>query len=203
MLVLLLSAALANCASGKAQKKSVPPEQRVLNSDRIEQRFGSFGIQLLDSPATLRVANLYSADGAARVTRTLAVTRLENVTAHRAILLADREIRAGASIGITLRAHGWEVNKQHRMTDQLQLRPDVHRRAATLMRLQHAQPVAVHVYDLIAVREGQRLHYARIAEVHHPAYLSPTQLQDIFGTHAPGDAPARAQLLSWVEPALH
>ncbi len=200
--LLLLSALLASCTSGEGLERSPTGERQLLNSERIEQRFGSFGIRLLRSPANLRVASLFSGEGAQRVTRTFAVTRLQEIVDGSALAPADREIRAGSSIGITLKRHGWTVDKHHRLTDQLQLLPDVHQRVARLMGLKRRQPLAVHVYDLMAARDGQRLHYARIAEVHHPAYLTLPLLQRIYGAHGATDAAAREALLGWAQPAL-
>lgn len=51
------------------------PVSALLNSERIAQRYGSYGIEVLASDCGLRVSDLYSGEQTDRVTRTLAVVR--------------------------------------------------------------------------------------------------------------------------------
>ena len=41
-------------------KQVEEPARPLLNSERIKQKFGSYGINILDANAELRVSNLYS-----------------------------------------------------------------------------------------------------------------------------------------------
>ena len=50
-------------------------ESVILNSDRIEQRFGSYGIEVLASEAGLRRSNLFSYEGDTAICRTYAVVQ--------------------------------------------------------------------------------------------------------------------------------
>lgn len=91
----VLAAALSACV--------VEPE--LLNSERIESQFGSFGIELVAYQDGVRRANLYSIEGDRRVCRTYAVVRFDDVPDN---IIADEHARivAGASIGATFKANG-------------------------------------------------------------------------------------------------
>src|SRR5690606_34722880 len=49
------------------------PQRELLNSERIERRFGSYGIDVLQSDGRYRVSNLYSVHDGAKICRTFAV----------------------------------------------------------------------------------------------------------------------------------
>lgn len=172
LLALLLAAA--------AQARE--PGAALLNSERIAQRYGSYGIEVLESGGGLRVSDLYSGESTDRVTRTLAVVRfLEPVS--NALAAEHRVILAGGSIGAVLKAAGWQVDKRHLLTGELHEEPawaPVWRR----MRVSPA-PLAVHVYELRARRGEVDVIYARISEVYHPDYLAKDDLAVLFpGAHS-------------------
>ena len=49
-----------------------------------------------------------------------------------------------------------------------------------LMRLDGPTDLALHVYQLVLVRQDMELQYATIMEAHHPEYLSVNELREIF-----------------------
>jgi hypothetical protein len=49
---------------------AAPITAQILNSERIEQTFGSYGIDVIASDALLRVSNLYSRHDGEKITRT-------------------------------------------------------------------------------------------------------------------------------------
>ena len=49
-----------------------------------------------------------------------------------------------------------------------------------VMRLSGAHDLALHVYQLLLVRDEQALEYATILEAHHPEYLIETALRELF-----------------------
>jgi hypothetical protein len=152
----------------------------LLNSERIERRYGSYGVEVLESDTTTRVSNLYSEHGATRVCRTFAVVRYPPSIDSR--LGAERAaILAGGSIGATFAARGWTVVKTHRYAGEIATTP----RLAALMGGIDAARLAVHVYTLEVGKDGVRIDYATIAEVHHPDYLGLTDIQAIYGAGAP------------------
>ena len=83
----------------------------TLNSDAIKASFGSYGVEVIDQAAGTRVANLYSGHGADKVCRTLAVTEFTQPI-DESLLESHKAIVAGASIGATLRAAGFTINKK-------------------------------------------------------------------------------------------
>lgn len=160
--------------------------RELLNSERIEQTFGSYGIEVLESDAAVRVSNLYSEHAAGRICRTFAVVRYprdvppEIIAEHEAIV-------AGGSIGATFAARGWTVIKTHRFFGEIDSTP----RLRELMGGTQVSRLAVHVYVLDVVKSGARYEYARIAEVHHPDYLD---LPAVRRAYASGAAQASRPL---------
>ena len=86
------------------------PSQSLLNSERIEQRFGDFGIEVLEADSQTRISNLYSMDSAGATMRTLAIVNF--IAATDPHLAAEhRRIIAGESIGAVFQESGWHIEK--------------------------------------------------------------------------------------------
>ena len=153
------------------------PKRELLNSERIELQFGSYGIDVLESDSQIRVSNLYSHSDGSKVTRTFAVvgypTNVDPQFAaeHQAIL-------NGQSIGATFVSADWTVLKTHRYFGELAASP----RVLELMGDIEAARLAVHVYVLEVVKESSRFEYATIVELHHPGYLRLSDLHDIYAS---------------------
>jgi len=150
-------------------------EPALLNSERIEQRFGSYGVRLLEQDGPLRVACLYSREAGGEPCRTVAVTLLDH-PAPPELATAAAAIDAGASIGATLKSAGWTVVKRHQLVSE-------HATGAAFARLLNRPDgspppkVAVLAYELWAERGELRYRFARIAEAYDPAYLGLDELQ--------------------------
>ena len=153
-------------------------EPAVLNSERIEQRFGSFGISVLPSEAGLRRSSVYSVNGQERVCRTYAVVRFA-AQPDDGYHEEHAKILAGNSIGAIFRSHGWDIHKQTLYIGSLPL-PDCHATITRLMHLNNACELALHVYQLLLVRREKVFEYATIIEAHHPAYLSEDDLLELY-----------------------
>jgi len=146
----------------------------ALNSDRIRQRFGSYGVKILRQDQQLRVSNLYSVHGERSICRTFAVVRFAQPTA--AELGAEHAaIVAGGSVGEVLRQHGWQVEKRRLQLTTLAAAPQSE--ASRLMGLTEPTTLAVDVYRLNVRRGKLVLPYAVIAEIHHPDYLDTMTLE--------------------------
>jgi len=147
----------------------------LLNSERIEQTFGSYGIEVLESDGTVRVSNLYSLEGDQRICRTFAAVRYPAeidprfATEHELIL-------DGGSIGAVFKQRGWAVNKSHRHFGEVTATP----RVAELMGGVEAPRLAIHIYMLEVVKGDAAFEYATIAEIHHPDYLTLDDLRSIY-----------------------
>ncbi|MEM9553637.1 MAG: hypothetical protein AAGC60_05210 [Acidobacteriota bacterium] len=161
---------------------SAPSTPRpLLNSERIEATFGSYGVEILHATERLRLSSLYSLEGGRhvdrRVSRTLAVVQFPDSVDPR-VAAAHGEIVDGASIGSTLRAHGWSVSKQHLLLDEIEAAAGL-QRVYALMEVPPG-PLAVDVYRLTAMRDDVAVAYATLAEVHHPDYLDLEALRALF-----------------------
>ncbi|HET7133350.1 MAG TPA: hypothetical protein VFJ95_13930 [Gammaproteobacteria bacterium] len=180
----------------RAQPPAAAPAavRELLNSERIEQKFGSYGIAVLRSDARLRVANLYSESRSAageterRTCRTFAVTRYPDEVAA-AFAAEHREILAGGSIGAVFAAHGWRVTKAHLYYGERAAAPHV----AELMRVAPGARLALDAYVLEIAKGDARFEYASIVEIHHPDYLALPDLATIYG---PPNARGRERLLA-------
>ena len=164
----LLAAAISACAT----------ETILLNSERIEERFGSYGIDVLASEAGLRRSSLYSLENGERVCRTYAVVRF---TDEPDISYTQEHARvlAGNSLGEVFKSNGWKLHKQSLHIGHLSI-DGTENGVAKLMRLQGEQHLALHIYQLLLVR-GESIHeYATIMETHHPEYLTEQNLLDIY-----------------------
>lgn len=180
-------ALLLGCTSPWTQLAAQP--QIPLNSERIEMRFGSYGLEVLEQADDIRVSNLYSVHAQGSVTRTFAVVSYPR-RVDRALAAPHAEILAGGSIGAVLAADGWTVHKHNRFIGTI----DATAKLRRLMRKEDASALATHVYLLEVERGGQRFDYALITEIHHPDYLSAGEIAAIYGRVPPLSAPARRAL---------
>src|SRR5690606_668473 len=158
------------------------PQRELLNSERIEQRFGSYGIDVLQSDGRYRVSNLHSLHDGEKICRTFAVVAYPQQIDPR-FAAEHEEIVGGGSIGAVFARNGWTVTKRHLHFGELPATPKV----AALMDVGEGEPLAAHVYVLTVVKEGLSLRYATIAEIHHPDYLSVADLPRIYGRPAAAD----------------
>jgi hypothetical protein len=153
-------------------------ESVILNSERIEQRFGSYGIEVLASEAGLRRSSLVSYDGDAATCRTYAVVEFAERLDER-YHEAHSRVLAGGSIGATFKEDGWDIRKDTIYIGAISL-PSTGTEIGQLMRLEDPADLALHVYQLVLVRQDMELEYATIMEAHHPEYLSENELREIF-----------------------
>lgn len=178
----VIAAALSACA--------LEPES--LNSERIEQRFGSYGIDLLGYAAGVRRSSLYSLAGDSRICRTYAVVRFQEELAP-SVATAHADVMAGQSIGATFKSGGWTISKTTLHVGTLSLDSAGHP-IGGLMHLVGPAQLAMHAYRLKLERNTHAIDYATIVEIHHPDYLSLAELSNLYG----GSAGTRMR-----DPAVH
>ena len=167
----------------EAARSACVVESELLNSERIEAAFGSYGNEVLSSANGIRRSSLYSGDASDPVCRTYAVVRFDDVPAN----IANDEharILAGSSIGAIFKANGWDVYKETLYVGELALPAGEHR-VRDLMHLVDARSIAVHVYRLYLRKESQVIEYATVIESHHPEYLNREQLESLYIVDAP------------------
>jgi hypothetical protein len=188
--LLVAAAAIAGTLAATGQ----PGGRELLNSERIAARFGSYGLEVLDSSAGARVSNLYSSEAEGRVCRTFAIVRYPNDIAPE-LAAPHAAILAGGSMGATLLAAGWQVRKRHLYFGEVAATATV----AALMHVAPGTPLAEHAYVLDVEKDGRVLPYAALVEIHHPDYLGESDLTAIYGM--PSGAGREALLKSLLDMA--
>jgi hypothetical protein len=164
----VLAAALSACAT----------ETVLLNSERVEQRFGNYGIDVLASEAGLRRSSLYSAEDDSRICRTYAVVRFTDEP-DQSFGAEHTKVLAGNSLGEVFKAEGWSIHKQTLHIGSLVV-DDKRSGIGELMQLSDVRNLALHVYQLLLVRPEQVFEYATIIEAHHPDYLLESDLLETY-----------------------
>jgi hypothetical protein len=154
-------------------------DQGSLNSERIKQEFGSFGIEVIECSAERRVASLYSLESGARVCRTYADVAF-NVSVVPELAVEHALVLAGQSIGAVFKQRGWSITKRHTQIGSVTLTRDD---SAILSRmcLEPPQRVARHSYVFEVGKDDSVFDYATITERHHPCYLTAADLKAIYG----------------------
>ena len=164
----ILAAALSAC--------TIQPE--LLNSERIEQKFGNYGLEIIQQQDGVRHSSLYSTTDGVRVCRTYAVVEfVDSAVAdfagtHQAVL-------SGQSIGSSFQTAGWQLDKQTVYVGNISV-PGPQHAIAKLMQLDSATTLGLHAYRLILTKNTRTIHYATIVESHHPAYLTERDLIELF-----------------------
>lgn len=152
-----------------------------LNSERIEQQFGSYGVEILESSASHRVTNLYSLEGDRKVCRTLALV-LFNEPMNTAVKAEHQKITAGGSIGAVFKANDWTIGKVNLFLGDIDVAADASL-VNELMGISVPNKLAMHIYRF-KLQKGQTLvEYATIVEIHHPQYLSSRRLDRLYADY--------------------
>lgn len=163
-------------------------EPELLNSERIQQRFGSYGIDLFDNDENLRRSNLHSLQNGRKICRTYAVVQYNPIdndpVGHESIGEEHAQILAGASIGATFKANGWSIYKETRYAGELEL-PQEATHIRQLLGPLESPVLAMHVYRLLLKKGLQIIDYAIIIELHHPDYLDSDDVARLYLVDAP------------------
>ncbi len=186
----LVSIALVVVAFGCRDASTRPSHETLrplLNSERIERIFGSYGIEVLESDP-IRVSNLYSLERGQPVCRTLAIIRFSE-SIPDALSGPYRTILQGSSLGATLKEAGWTVEKKHEYFGEIAM-GDRFRELAHLSANPNGTRYALHIYALWAVKADERYPFSIIAEIHHPQYLKLADLTAIYATELAGNLKA-------------
>lgn len=173
---LVLSAALSAC--------SLQPE--VLNSERIKNRFGNYGVEIIGQDDETRRSSLYSTSNGERTCRTYAAVKYAGGDAFD-ISDVHQKVVGGASIGSTFKSDGWEIRKETIYVGEVAL-PGMQHPIGELMHLQSTTNLAVHAYHLHIEKDSTSVHYATIVETHHPEYLDKSELFELYPPSIQADA---------------
>jgi hypothetical protein len=146
----------------------------LLNSERIEKKFGGYGIDVLYNSDRLRVSNLY--DGK-KITRTLAVVDYPE-TIDSSFSTEHQLIVNGGSIGSVFKSHGWKIEKKNIYLGELSPAAD-YKKLYALMGNIPPSKLSVWIYVFYISKEGKAFPYATISEIYHPGYLTLANLKCI------------------------
>ena len=194
-LLLAFVLALGACTAPSVRVASGDGLQReLLNSERIARRFGSYGVEILESDARLRISSLFSVEQGRRVCRTLAVVVFPAVL-DPAVAAEHRQILDGGSIGAVFAEGGWAITKRQRLLGEV-AGPGPADRLRDLMGVSDSGRLAVDVYSFVVTRHGRSVDYATIAEVYHPEYLRFADLRALYGRGIPSSAAGDPELLA-------
>mgnify|MGYP001203480652 FL=1 len=150
----------------------------LLNSERIEQKFGSYGIDIVQSDNQSRVSFLYSLDPDNKNKKnyhTLAIVKFKET---RKVSIIHEKILNGDSIGKSFKKEGWEIDKtNHQM--MVISNPDKLLFKSWLPQISD-EKLALHFYELNVKTENYHYLYAEILEIHHPKYLGFNDLTEVY-----------------------
>jgi hypothetical protein len=177
--VLLLSGPVSFAQHNEYQEPaSIPCDStlspKLLNSERIEKKFGGYGIDVLYNSKQLRVSNLY--DGK-KITRTLAVVDYPE-TIDSSFSKEHQAIVNGGSIGSVFKAHGWKIEKKNIFLGELPASGN-YSQLYKLMGNIAPSKLSIWMYVFYIQKDGKGYPYATISEIYHPAYLSLANLKCI------------------------
>jgi len=147
---------------------------KLLNSERIEKKFGGYGIDVLYNTSQVRVSNLY--DGK-KITRTLAVVDYPEII-DSSFAKEHQAIVAGGSIGNVFKSHGWLIEKKNIFIGELAPAAE-YKKLYVLMGNIPPSKLSVWIYVFTIRRGDKSFPYATISEVYHPDYLSLANLKCI------------------------
>jgi hypothetical protein len=170
---LLLFAGLSMCLAACGS------QGQLLNSERIERAFGSYGVDVLHADDQVRVSSLYSGAGERKITRTFAVVSFPGRISS-AIAQEHAEVLSGKSLGAVFKSAGWTIEKHTTFIGELGLSGQ-QLTVADLMQIGLPADLATHVYVFVVSKDDRTYTYATIVELHHPDYLRVPDLTSIYG----------------------
>ena len=189
--VLPISPCWSNDNGQAAQSAARETARPLLNSERIKQKFGSYGIDVLEDDGKLRISSLYTLEYGRKITRTLAVVIYPEDIAPQ-IQAEHQAIKGGGSMGEVFTRNGWQVEKENLYLGEIQASSDFDEIYSLMGQIEPVN-LAVHVYRLSVCRDGSCFAYATLNEVHHPDYLKLRDLREIYE----GSGDALAQDKEW------
>lgn len=182
--VLALSAMLMSGITSYAQRGNnqittgIPCDSalsaNLLNSERMEKKFGGYGIDVLYNSTRLRVSNLY--DGK-KITRTLAVVNYPE-TIDSSFSREHQLVVKGGSIGSTFKAQGWRIEKKTIYLGEISSSANYNALYKSMGNISPSK-LSVWIYTFYIEKNGKEYPYVTISEIYHPDFLSLADLRCI------------------------
>lgn len=167
------------------------------NSDRIQLKYGSYGIDIIENGDKIRVSNLYSTHNGVKTNRTFAVVAYPDLI-EAAFKKEHETIINGQSIGVVFEQNGWEIQKHHLYFGEIEMPPRHYGGDSLFSDIGTGHP-AIHVYSLVVAKDDLEFEYAAIAEVHHPDFLQLEDLQAIYGQGSNSNLEPDASVRNFLE----
>lgn len=176
--LLLLVGILCNLGCAYKKQNPEPPSvaydsilsPKLLNSERIKMKYGSYAIKILSDDSKTRISDLYSSHDDKKITRTFALVNYSEVI-DSTFLEEHREIVKGGSIGRVFKNNGWEIGKESVFFGELSPSKDLSK-VYTLMGNIAYSELAIYMYGFHIEKNKKRFQYATIVEIYHPDYLT-------------------------------
>ena len=151
---------------------------KLLNSERIKMKYGSYGIKVLSENSKFRVSNLYSFSGEKKITRTFA---LVNYTEQIDSIFLEEHLKIleGQSIGSVFKQNQWKIEKKSYFLGEIESSIDF-TDTYNLMGNLAPSKLAVYVYGFYIKKDNKSYEYATISEVYHPDFLTLSVLKKIY-----------------------
>ncbi|MDG1016142.1 MAG: hypothetical protein P8O19_04690 [Woeseiaceae bacterium] len=162
----------------------------LLNSERIEKKFGSYGIEIIENTGSSRVSFLYSLDKNCQQNlslketqigihckqyKTLAIVKFLNTND---VIDEHTKILKGASVGATFKNQNWIIKKENILISE------IHNKENQIINEWSNNPdlekFAFQIYDISLKKNQLQLKYAQIIEIHNPNYLIIDDLIEIY-----------------------
>ena len=169
---------LHSCNDQENNTKKAFVPTKILNSGRIELRYGSYGIDVLENNDSIRVSNLYNTHKNNKITRTFAIVKYATKV-DSSFLKEHNKIVQGQSIGIVFKQKNWTIEKRNIYFGYLNAL-NVYNKVYHLMGDIPPSDLAIRIYEFHIKKIGQSFNYATIAEVYHPDYLDTQKLKEIY-----------------------
>ncbi|WP_353777687.1 hypothetical protein [Winogradskyella sp. 3972H.M.0a.05] len=150
---------------------------KLLNSERIALKFGTYAVKVLKQDSTTRVSNLYSFHDKNKITRTFAVVAYAT-TIDSMFLKEHQKILEGQSIGRVFKKAQWGIKKKNLYFGEIAPSKD-YEQVYKLMGDITPTTLAVYTYDFLIEKDNKSYNYATITEIYHPEYLKLSDLKKI------------------------
>lgn len=151
---------------------------KLLNSERIKQKFGNYGIEVLSHTDVARVSNLFSSHKGAKITRTFAVVNYSEKIDSSYIKIHSQIVK-GASIGRIFKKNEWKIVKKPLFKGVIKTEQGSFSLVYNLMSIRQ-KPLAFYMYDFYVKKDNQQYKYATITEVYHPQYINTKTLDLMY-----------------------
>ncbi|MDT7833377.1 hypothetical protein RQM59_13385 [Flavobacteriaceae bacterium S356] len=181
-LFIIVSSFLISCNTTTEQESITLSKKllstKLLNSERIKEKFGSYDIDVLSHTNKVRISNLYSFEEGTKVTRTFAVVNYpEQIDSSYAAI--HSKVIKGASIGRIFKKNRWSIVKVPLYKGTIPTKLKEFSYVYDLMSIQK-NALAFYMYDFHIQKDGNDYKYATITEIYHPQYINTKTLELLY-----------------------